>query len=392
MRWLFSTLLVLALAVGVSLLASYNHGYVLIVRPPYHINLSFNLLLVLIALSFLSLHIILRLLQYIRRIPSSVRTYKEQQYIKTSHTSLIEALTALVEGKYQLAEKTASKHLEQMKDSALNALIAARASHKLKQKNQRDYYFAEAERIAPNAKLACWLAQAESELDDRQFNKVIAIVQKIEKIQPQHPPALRLALKAQVRLNQWEQVLTTLKHLEKNNEIESWYAREVRQSAHSAIMQRFASDLSSLTSYWKKLSAEEQMNPAICEVAASAFISAGGGDQAAEIIGISLTKRWDRRLSGLFGDCVTTHPQKQIQQAEFWLLTHEEDADLLRALGNMCLRQGLWGKAQSYLEASISVEPSALTHATLATLFEKLENTELAQQHYKLCTKLIVQS
>lgn len=392
MRWLFSTLLVLALAIGVSLLASYNQGYVLIVRPPYRINVSFNLLLVLIALSFVSLHIILRLMQYIRRIPASVRAYKEQQYIKSSYASLVEALTALAEGRYQSAEQTASKHLNQIKDSPLNALIAARASHKLKRKNQRDYYFAEAERIAPNAMLACLLAQAEAELDDRQFSKVLAIAQKIDKVHPQHPPALKLALKAQIRLNQWEQVLTTVGYLEKNNEIESWYAREVRQSAHSASMQRYANDLSSLTNYWKKLSAEDRMNPAICEVAASAFISAGGGDQAAEIIGMALTKKWDNRLSGLFGDCITTNPQKQIQQAEFWLITHENDANLLRSLGDMCLRQGLWGKAQSYLEASISVEPSALAHATLAMLFEKLENNELAQQHYKLCTQLVVQS
>ncbi len=392
MRWLFSTLLVLALAIGVSLLASYNQGYVLIVRPPYRINISFNLLLVLIALSFVSLHIILRLMQYIRRIPASVRAYKEQQYIKSSYASLVEALTALAEGRYQSAEQTASKHLNQIKDSPLNALIAARASHKLKRKNQRDYYFAEAERIAPNAMLACLLAQAEAELDDRQFSKVLAIAQKIDKVHPQHPPALKLALKAQIRLNQWEQVLTTVGYLEKNNEIESWYAREVRQSAHSASMQRYANDLSSLTNYWKKLSAEDRMNPAICEVAASAFISAGGGDQAAEIIGMALTKKWDNRLSGLFGDCITTNPQKQIQQAEFWLITHENDANLLRSLGDMCLRQGLWGKAQSYLEASISVEPSALAHATLAMLFEKLENNELAQQHYKLCTQLVVQS
>lgn len=392
MRWLFSTLLVLALAIGVSLLASYNQGYVLIVRPPYRINISFNLLLVLIALSFVSLHIILRLMQYIRRIPASVRAYKEQQYIKSSYASLVEALTALAEGRYQSAEQTASKHLNQIKDSPLNALIAARASHKLKRKNQRDYYFAEAERIAPNAMLACLLAQAEAELDDRQFSKVLAIAQKIDKVHPQHPPALKLALKAQIRLNQWEQVLITVGYLEKNNEIESWYAREVRQSAHSASMQRYANDLSSLTNYWKKLSAEDRMNPAICEVAASAFISAGGGDQAAEIIGMALTKKWDNRLSGLFGDCITTNPQKQIQQAEFWLITHENDANLLRSLGDMCLRQGLWGKAQSYLEASISVEPSALAHATLAMLFEKLENNELAQQHYKLCTQLVVQS
>jgi HemY protein len=392
MRRLFSFILILALAIGISLLAGYNHGYVVITLPTYHINLSFNLLLVLIALSFICLHIVLRLVQYIRRLPSTVRTYKEHQQLTMSYASLVEALTALAEGRYQLAEKTASKNLTKFENSALNALIAARASHKLRQKNQRDYYFAEAERISPSSKLACLLAQAEAELDDRQFSKVINTTQKIDKIQPQHPPALRLALKAQIRTNQWEQALTTIKSLEKVNEIEFWYAKEIRQQAHSAIIKRYAHDLSSLNQYWKKLTPQDQMNPVICEAAASAFISADDGNQAAEIIGMSLTKHWNKELAGLFGDCVTTNPQKQIQQAEFWLLSHNDDANLLRALGNLCLRQELWGKAQIYLEASISVEPSALAHATLAILFEHLENTEQSQQHYKLCTQLFMKT
>ena len=57
MRWLFWLLLILALATGVSLLAGNNEGYVLIVRPPYRLELSLNLLLILIVLAFALLHL-----------------------------------------------------------------------------------------------------------------------------------------------------------------------------------------------------------------------------------------------------------------------------------------------------------------------------------------------
>lgn len=50
--WLFMALLLLA----VVLIASNNQGYVLIVRPPYRLQFSFNFLLILIVLGFLLLH------------------------------------------------------------------------------------------------------------------------------------------------------------------------------------------------------------------------------------------------------------------------------------------------------------------------------------------------
>ena len=52
MRVLIWILLILALAIGVSLLAGNNEGYVLIVRPPYRLELSLNLLLILVGLAF----------------------------------------------------------------------------------------------------------------------------------------------------------------------------------------------------------------------------------------------------------------------------------------------------------------------------------------------------
>ena len=54
---------------------------------------------------------------------------------------------------------------------------------------------------------------------------------------------------------------------------------------------------------------------------------------------------------------------------------------LLLTLGRLCALQGLWGKAQSYLEASISVEPTYAGHLELARLHERLGNTDAARKH-----------
>ena len=55
---------------------------------------------------------------------------------------------------------------------------------------------------------------------------------------------------------------------------------------------------------------------------------------------------------------------------------------LLLALGKLCTHCELWGKAQSYLEASLSVEPGFTAHFALAQLNEKIGKHELAMDHY----------
>ncbi|MGH8711248.1 MAG: hypothetical protein ACREVA_08020, partial [Burkholderiales bacterium] len=82
---------------------------------------------------------------------------------------------------------------------------------------------------------------------------------------------------------------------------------------------------------------------------------------------------------------------KQIERAETRLFDHPDDACLLLTLGKLCAHQGLWGKAQSYLEASISVEPTVTAHRELAKLHEKIGQSEAADVHYRKSLDLAVQ-
>jgi HemY protein len=49
----------------------------------------------------------------------------------------------------------------------------------------------------------------------------------------------------------------------------------------------------------------------------------------------------------------------------------------------MCIRMGLWGKAESYLEASISVQPTPRAHLALAKVLEKRGEKDQALYHYR---------
>ena len=87
--------------------------------------------------------------------------------------------------------------------------------------------------------------------------------------------------------------------------------------------------------------------------------------------------------SAILGDVLA-----RIAHAEKWLAQHPRDAQLLFALGRLCRRKQLWGKAQSYLEASLSIRPMRHTHLELASLFDELGRTEEANRHYRQAASL----
>ena len=132
-RNLFWWLLMYCLLVGIVWLASNNTGYVLIVRPPYRLQFSFNFLLILIVLGFLALHYFLRFVHYLRRLPINRRSKKEVQRLQASNAALLEGMHALAEGDFESAEIAVRHAHDLIQNADHEKLMAALAAEKNKQ-------------------------------------------------------------------------------------------------------------------------------------------------------------------------------------------------------------------------------------------------------------------
>ena len=111
---------------------------------------------------------------------------------------------------------------------------------------------------------------------------------------------------------------------------------------------------------------------------------------ARKIVEEALAQNWDARLLRRYPDTAGNDALPLIQKAETWRKERPEDGDLLFALGRLCLKQQLWGKAQSFLEAAIKSadasqnEPLKIrSHRALARLHEQLGDGEKAATHYR---------
>lgn len=376
MKFLLWLLALFTAAVAVALLAK-NPGYVLVVYPPYRFELSLTLFaLGLIALLAIT-YFLIQLLIAAVRLPNQVRTYREQRNLSKGRAAMMEALTAFFEGRYAAAEKAAVRAMDSGDLSGINPIIAARSAHELREFNKRDNYLASSEGKSVGEATMRLIAKTEFMLDQKQPQLALSTLKELSNTgKHKHIGALQLELKAQQQSRNWDGVLSAVNQLEKRSAIASVVATQMRQQAWLEKLRAQAEDLNALQILWKSVPDELKRRTQIAILAASSFIKLRDCKSAQKLLTDSLTAQWDSELVTLYGDCQGSSGIDQIEQAEKWLSSHSDDAGLLLALGKLCLHHGLWGKAQSYLDASNSLEPSRSAYTALAQLAEKLHKND----------------
>ena len=381
MRWLIGCLALLAVAVAAVLTAGVSKGYVLLVYPPYRVELSLAFLLVALVIGFATLYGFIRLAIHTLNMPRQVREYRLRRSRGRARSAMDQALMAYFEGHYRRAEKFAAAALKLQESPALSAVIAARAAHEQRNKDARDNYLKTVEIAAPESKLLQLITQAEFLVEERRPKEALDVLDSAKVIAPRNPALLRLEIRAQSLAKNWDQVLSGIANLNRFKEFDRKPLEPLRLNALRESLLGKGQDSAALKDYWRKLSTNDRLDPGIATAAARTFTGVGMGDEAKSIIERALEKQWDSDLAALYADVATDNTLAQIERGEAWLKQHPNDEALLLALGKLCATEKLWGKAQSYMEASLAVAPSRAAHAAYAQLMEKMGKPEDALRY-----------
>lgn len=380
MKTLIWVVAIAALAVGITLVARYNTGYVLVVLPPYRVELSLNLMIAITAAAFTAGYVAVRAVSAMLHLPRRVREYRLARRRDKARSALIEALAEYFAGRYARAEKAAAVSLDLGEQPGLSALLAARAAHELRAHERRDGYLARAATSDPGDVAARVVTEAGLMLEDRRHEDALNV---LEQLPHRHTAALRLELKAQQQARNWEQVLVLVEELRRRNVFDAAQADPVRRHALAENLRRKGLDTHALEEAWGNVPAVDRAGRLVAATAARCFIALGGCDQAHRIIEDAVEAEWEAELVALYAECESGDAVRRIERAEEWLKSHPRDAVLLLTLGRLCAGQGLWGKAQSYLEASIAIEPTHTAHLAAARLQETLGHADAARRHFR---------
>ena len=113
------------------------------------------------------------------------------------------------------------------------------------------------------------------------------------------------------------------------------------------------------------------------------LLDLGADSEAEQVIRTALKKDWDVKLVELYGLALGADVSKQINTAETWLRTHQSEPALLLSLSRLCLAHKLWGKARSYLEASLAIKSNPDAYAELGRLLGFLGEQQKSLDCYR---------
>jgi HemY protein len=391
MRSLFWLLAVFAAAVALVVAARVDSGHVLFFYPPWRVEMSMVFFVVAAAVSFVGLFLLFRLLGNALALPASVRAWRARRRRERAHTALATALQAYYEGRYARAEKEAGYAADNGPSPGVAALLAARAAHQMRDFDKRDRWLERADGSGDSLQAARLVSRAELALEERGFAAARDALRSLHGAGPKHVATTRMLLRAERGAGAWDEVLRLASQLSKRDAIAPALAEEYKVQATVELLARSADDAAAFERRWRGVAAADRIQPRIAAAAARNATALGKAALARDILENALAAEWVPQLVLLYGGLPErlepeeriSEARARIERAEQWLLERERDSHLLATLGRLCAQAELWGKARSFLEASLSFEESRAARIELARLAERLGQSDEAQRHFR---------
>ena len=428
MRWSLWLLSLFGIAVAVALGLSMQAGTVTLFVPPYRLDMSLNLVVIGLLSSFVLLYAALRGLFSMFELPVQARRWRAQQRERSAQQSLLNAMLLWMTGRFLRSRKAALQGLSQV-DSLLDSgesphqmsltlmrsllhLLAAESAHALRDQAARELHFQqvlvhdEGRRVSQTLELrdAAYLNAARWALNDRDSQKAQQWLAQLPQGTVRRTMALRLRLKADRMSLQHLPALDTARLLAKHGAFSASAAASLVRGLAMACLDD-CHDSSQLQTSWKLLQAEERAMPELALHAAQCLLKVQGDPQIAlqwllpvwqALINNSETQlpvQRQRMVQVLSSALHAVEPDSEwlarIEQAR---LANPRSLELQYLSGMVCLRHGLWGKAQQMLEQVAprlsGGELQRQAWRALAELAENKGDTAQALACWKLSAKV----
>ena len=384
MKWLFGTLLLLIFAVVIGLWAYQDSGYVLIARGYQTVEMSLSLFIVLVVLGFLLAYFALRLAISSWNMPHALRSWRQRQRRQRARRDMDRGLIELAQGNWAQAERYLLRHARDSDIPLLNYLSAARAAQKQNAPQRRDEYLSLAHQSMQGAAFAVQLTQAELQLVHGQLEQSLATLMQLHSVSPKHPHVLSLLARCYQLLRSWNDLRILLPELRKQNALSPDELLQLEKLVHRELLTLATQHgkLDALRSSWQQIPKHLRQDLDMVRHYVRCLLILNANDDAEQLLREAVKRQWDVDLIYIYGLIEASDKGKQLATAETWLKGHEKNPILLLSLGRLCKRNKLWGKARTYLNASLGIKPHSDTYKELGQLFEQLNEQSEAVNCY----------
>jgi len=412
MRAALWLLILFGIAVAGALFAGNNQGSVTLFWPPYRIDLSLNLVLLLLVAAFFVVHTATGALNALLDLPRQALRWRTQQKERAMHAALLDALSHLIAGRYIRARKSAEAVLEQEASltasgqrpanagqlRAISHLLAAESAQALQDRAAREDHLQRAleqasARDAQETRDGAVLRAARWALEDREPEAAIQLLKGLPQGAGRRTVALRTRLRASRQAGQPLEALETARLLAKHHAFSDVAARSIVRGLAIDLLNG-AYDVAQLQRAWATLEPAERLMPEVAIHAAQRLVNLRGDarlardwllpvwEQQAELgdaLRVKLVCALEEGLDSLDGAWLA-----RIEAAQ---KANPRDATLQYLAGMACMKRQLWGKAQQLLtQAALGLQDATLHRnawRALAELAEQREDGQAAAQAWK---------
>lgn len=312
------------------------------------------------------------------RVQAFWRKYKRQR----AQLETQKGWAQWVEGNFAEAQKLLSRSACNSTMPWFNYIFAALATKGRNADAERERYFSSARASLKVPPMAMALTRAKLYLEEQKYEKSKSILTTLYKKAPHHKATLSLLFTLYNQMEDWEALQALLPKCYRHKILDG-VAYEAHQKKIGYALLKNTQDLAASRLIWLKLSKACHTDAPICLLYAQKLQAQHYQEEAEKILRKALQAHWSEALIYQYG--TLQHPQvkKLLAKAEEWRSLHEASPGLLFALGRFCVQLDLWGKAQRYFEASLTLAPTPIVFAELGALFEKMHQPERGVPYYK---------
>lgn len=376
---LFIGLLILVIAVLLAVLFVQNDpGFVLIKYADFSLETSLAFAVVAVVVASLVMQLLMRMLLVLWRLPATLARQSHLRRIEKSRKLLNVALIDLAEGRFEQSEHNLVKLIDYAENPLLNYLAAARAAQQQSKYDQRDNYLKAAHDAKPEAEIAIGVTQAELQLASSQTERALATLTHLRSLAPKHDYVLKLLARVYFQIEEWSLLCELMPEVRKKKLFKEEQLKNMELKSFAGCLTETAGkEGASLDKAWARIPRANQSDAGlILHYIDLVQRHQSNGKLVEQIVVKAINQQWDAQLVDYYGRLQVEDSTAQLAIADKWLQNYGSSEVLLLALGRICIRLKLWGKAQRYLEASIGIKPSVDGCLELARLLNRKELAE----------------
>lgn len=371
-RWILLLVVVAALAAFGWHWVAVDPGYMLVRIRGWRVETTVVAAVLILLLAWAVLTALWRLLRW----PFGALSRRHR---RLSRKRLSEGLIALVEGRHGDAERDLNRasRLDALRGVAL--LASAEVALRRGEYGRALELLAEASQAAPQA--ARVLRARVLRRDGKAAEALALLAPDADKAALPPGGWCELALAA-LAAGDARRALAALEPLQKSGALGTRGYPALEAKVLVAAID-IAPDGAALNTLWSQLPRHQRRVPAAIDAYARRAAGFGLVLPAMDELESALRREWSPELVEAYGVLAGGDLDARLRRAEGWLADHPNDASLLLAVGRICVRSRLCGKARQYLERSLALEPSAGAWEALGNAYAGQGDAAQAQHCYR---------